>query len=228
MADHGEASELATSVRSSQRATPTRRRSLTAGLVGLALVLAAVLVAAFASGCRRTDTEALPVFWPAPRFSLTDQQGRTFGSDDLGGRAAVVSFVYTNCKDTCPLLTATMAQVQGSLRREGLLGSNVQLVSVTVDPDRDSPDVLSAYASKFRADPDAWRFLTGDRESVFGVLAGFKLNSREVARAFAGADEVPHSNRFAVVDPQGQVRANLQGDAVSAHEVIQTVKRVLP
>ena len=120
-----------------------------------------------------------------------------------------------------------MAKVQESLRRDGLLGSKVQLVSVTVDPDRDTAPVLAAYADRFHADPEAWRFLTGDREAVIKVLVGFKLNPVEVARAFAGADVIPHSSRFAVADPSGQVRANLQGDEVSAEDVVRTVRQVL-
>jgi len=172
--------------------------------------------------------EPLPEFWPVPPYQLTDQHGRAFGSTDVAGRVGVYSFVYTNCPDTCPLLTATMAGVQERLRAEDLLGWKVQMVSVTVDPDRDTPDVLAAYAARFHADPDAWRFLSGQREAVFDVLAGFKLNTLEVARAFAGADVIPHSNRFAVADGRGEVRANLQGDQVSPDDVVRTVKRVLP
>ena len=93
-----------------------------------------------ASACR--GEEPLPRLWTAPAFTLVDQHGRRFGSTDLVGRAAVLSFVYTNCVDTCPLLTASMAQVQDRLRTAGLLGAQVQLVSVTVDPRRDTPRCL--------------------------------------------------------------------------------------
>lgn len=157
--------------------------------------------------------EPLPRLWPVPAFTLTDQQGRPFGSADLQGRAAVASFIYTHCPDSCPLLTARMAQVQRTLQAEQLLGTKVQLLSVTVDPARDTPAVLAEYAARFRADPEAWRFLTSSTpDDVYAVLEGFKLNTREVARASAGADVVPHSNRFAVIDPRGSVRATLRGD----------------
>ncbi len=197
-------------------------------LVALAAVLVLVAALALSPQLARLREEPLPDFWPVPRFQLTDQQGRTFRSDDLAGRAGLFSFIYTNCADTCPLLTATMAQVQRQLLSDGLLGSKVQMVSVTVDPDRDSPEILAAYADRFHADPEAWRFLTGEREAVYDVLVGFKLNTVDVARAFAGADVIPHSNRFAVVDPRGEVRANLQGDQVTAEEVVRLVKRVVP
>jgi cytochrome oxidase Cu insertion factor (SCO1/SenC/PrrC family) len=190
-----------------------------------ALAWGVVVALLLGAACRAE--EPLPDLWPAPQFALADQQGRPFGSADLAGRAAVVSFVYTNCPDICPLLTATMAQVQEKLQAEGLLGERVQLVSLTVDPDRDTPAVLAEYAGRHRADPDDWRFLTGDREAVYGVLEGFKLNTRAAARAYAGAAEVPHSNRFVVVDPAGHVRAQLRGDEVAPEEVVRTVKRVL-
>lgn len=173
--------------------------------------------------------EPLPRLWPVPAFTLTDQQGRPFGSADLQGRAAVASFIYTHCPDSCPLLTARMAQVQRTLQAEQLLGTKVQLLSVTVDPARDTPAVLAEYAARFRADPEAWRFLTSSTpDDVYAVLEGFKLNTREVARASAGADVVPHSNRFAVIDPRGSVRATLRGDEVDPDEVVRVVKQVLP
>jgi cytochrome oxidase Cu insertion factor (SCO1/SenC/PrrC family) len=195
----------------------TRARHLVAALA------AALFVVGLA--CRRE--EPLPHLWPAPAFTLVDQQGRPFGSADFAGRAVVLSFIYTHCTDTCPLLTATMAEVQDRLRADGLLGSTVQLVSVTVDPRRDTPGALAEYAARFRADPDAWRFLSGEPEAIYAVLAGFKLNSVEVARAFEGADVIPHSNRLVVVDPEGEVRAALPGEQVTPEEIVQTVKRAV-
>jgi protein SCO1 len=195
--------------------------------LAIALLAATMVGAAVALHVGPWAQAPLPVFWPMPSFTLTDQSGRRFGSDDLAGRAALVNFIYTNCPDTCPLLTANMAQVQNRLRSQGLLGSVVQLVSITVDPRRDTPDVLAEYAGRYHADPDAWRFLSGDPEPIYQVLWGFKLNTLEVARAFEGADVVPHSTRFVVVDPTGQVRAQPAGDETSADEIVNLLKRVL-
>jgi len=207
-------------------AWPSVRSYTTIGLVG-ALVTAVVFGMAIALHLGPWVQEPLPVFWSVPNFTLTDQQGRQFGSANLAGKAALLSFVYTNCPDTCPLLTANMAQVQQRLRTQGLLGTKVQLVSITVDPRRDSPDVLAEYAGRYQADPDAWRFLSGPPEDIYQVLWGFKLNTVEVARAFEGADVVPHSSRLVVVDPSGQVRAQPAGDETSADEIVSILKRVL-
>ena len=137
-------------------------------------------------------------------LTLLDQQGRSFGSADRAGRAVRLSFVYAHCTDTCPLPTAIMSQVQDRLRAEGLLGTRVQLASVTVDPRRDTPPVLAEYAGRFKADPDAWRFLSGEPDAIYAVLAGFKLNTVEVARASEGADVIPHSDR--IVAPRLSIR----------------------
>ena len=108
------------------------------------------------------------------------------------------------------------------------MGSKVRLVSVTVDPRRATPEVLAEYAARFKADPDAWRFLSGEPEAIYAALAAFKLNTVEVARASEGADTIPHSNRFVVVDPDAQVRAALPGEDVTPDEIVRTVRRVLP
>ena len=196
--------------------------------IACALGAAALVGAAMVLHVGPWAEEPLPVFWAVPTFTLTDQQGRPFGSADLNGRAALFSFVYTNCPDVCPLLTSNMAQIQHRLRTKGLLGTKVELVSVTVDPRRDTPSVLAEYASRYHADADAWRFLSGEPDSIYEVLWGFKLNTVEVARAFEGADVVPHASRFVVVDPSGQVRGQPMGDQTPIDDIVRMVERVAP
>ena len=191
-------------------------------------LLTAAIAAILALGLGCTREEPLDRLWPTPTFELVDQQERPFGSADVGGRAAVWNFVYTSCTDTCPMLSATMSAVQQRLRDDGLLGSKVQLVSITVDPRRDTPQALAEYASRFRADPDGWRFLSGEPAQVYTVLAGFKVNTVVAARASEGADVVPHSNRFLVTDADGVVRAALPGEDVSPADIVRTVRRVIP
>src|SRR5919205_988683 len=101
----------------------------------------------------------LPRIGPAAPFSLTAQDGTRLSLNDLRGTVALVTFIYTSCTDTCPLVTAKLAQVQDKLGPD--FGARVRFVSVTVDPERDTPDVLSDYARRFRADPNGWAFLTG-------------------------------------------------------------------
>src|SRR6185295_6241871 len=104
------------------------------------------------------DAGRLPVVGPAPGFSLTDQQGARKALADLQGRVLAVTFIYATCKDTCPTLTAKMALMQKKLGAD--FGKRVHFVSITVEPEIDTPEVLKAYADKFGADPGGWSFLT--------------------------------------------------------------------
>ena len=91
------------------------------------------------AACRQEPP--LPSLGPAPDFALTDQDGAAFGSADLGRRVTLANFVYTSCTDTCPLLSATMGQVQEQLKADGLLGNKVMLLSFSLDPDTyDNPN----------------------------------------------------------------------------------------
>ena len=185
-------------------------------LVGALLLLAPAVIACSA--------EELPVYYEIPSFSLTDQMGRTVASDDLEGRVVLANFIFTNCTEFCLTLTPRMAQVQESLKEDGLLGEDVVLLSFSVDPEHDTQDVLLDYAERYGADHDAWRFLTGTPEEMQGIVTdGFKLAYTEVPQTLdhIHADgsvhvheyNVVHTNRLALVDGAGQVRAYYDGAA---------------
>src|SRR5215216_4715520 len=95
----------------------------------------------------------LEVFGRMPEFSLVDQTGAAVASEGLAGRVTLLDFVYTHCTDACPLLSATFQQTQRKLADERLLGSKVMLISLSVDPQHDTPPVLAEYGQQFKADP---------------------------------------------------------------------------
>ncbi len=171
------------------------------------------------------------VYGSAPSFSLLDQTGATFTSDALQGRAVLLDFVYTHCTDACPLLSATFAQTQRKLADAGLLGSRAVLVSLSVDPEHDTPTVLAEYAQQLKADPAAWRFLTGDWDQVYDVVTGFKVATkppRPAAGAPApGGTELTHSTRVVLIDPRGQVRGYLDGQDATADDFVTALRAVL-
>ncbi len=105
----------------------------------------------------------LPVYGSVPDFSLIERSGRRVERSALLGKIWVVNFMYTHCSDTCPLQSAEMARLQADLATE----PDVRLVSITVDPKRDTPQVLSRYADRFRANKGRWLFLTGEREAIY-------------------------------------------------------------
>jgi protein SCO1 len=173
----------------------------------------------------------LDVFGSTPDFQLTDQSGATFSSQSLAGRVTLLDFVYTHCTDACPLLSATFQQTQRKLADEKLLGSRVMLVSLSVDPQHDTPSVLAEYGRQFKADPTGWKLLTGDWDQVYDVVTGFKVATRPPRPAVdapaPGGTELTHTTRIVLIDAQQQVRAYLEGQDATPDDLLNSVKRVL-
>ncbi|HSF33464.1 MAG TPA: SCO family protein [Candidatus Tectomicrobia bacterium] len=114
----------------------------------------------------------LPIYGAVPHFALTDQRNRPVRRADLEGKVWIASFMFTNCPEECPVMTAEMAQFQSDLAPV----ADFRLVSISVDPERDTPSVLSQYADRFNADPERWLFLTGDKRTIYRLAReGFRL-----------------------------------------------------
>jgi cytochrome oxidase Cu insertion factor (SCO1/SenC/PrrC family) len=139
-----------------------------------------------------------------PEFSLTDQNGQTVTRGDLAGKVWIADFIFTNCAGTCPMITATMHRLQNALPKD------VHLVSFSVDPARDTPEVLAEYARKTNADKQRWHFLTGEKDKLYDLsIKGFKL-----ALDDTGGNEVEpitHSTRLVLVDQNGKIRGYYGG-----------------
>ena len=134
----------------------------------------ALLTAALATG---GDASRLAVIRQAPAFALTDQDGRTVRSADLRGKVVVVSFVFTTCNGTCPATTHRMSALAQALKEQGLFKDDrVRLLTISLDPVRDTPEALTRYAKLFDADTSHWSFLTGPRERVEKVLSAWGMS----------------------------------------------------
>ena len=131
------------------------------GWVGafLAFVLAVVMGYSMWRGSERRDVSQIPVIRAVPDFSLIDQNGETVTKDDLRGKIWIADFIFTRCKGPCPLMTARMLEMQRALVKT----PDVKLVSITVDPEYDTPAVLKAYAEANYADPGAGNFSPGTK-----------------------------------------------------------------
>jgi cytochrome oxidase Cu insertion factor (SCO1/SenC/PrrC family) len=145
-------------------------------------------------------------------FELVERNGRTVRRDDLKGKVWVASFVFTRCSGPCPQVTGTLARLQSQLAGE----PDVVLVTFTVDPDHDRPDVLKAYADNFGADPERWLFLTGPHDEVYHLIQGsFHLGVQRNDGPDANpGTAVTHSTRLVVVDRKGHVRGYFDGRQV--------------
>src|SRR5438132_733165 len=121
----------------------------------------------------------LPVIAHAPEFSLTTQESKTFRKSDLKGKVVLVGFIFTTCNGTCPATTHRMAAIQTELKKRGLDKSgSVQLLSITLDPARDKPEMLKGYMRLYDVDPSNWTFLTGDPAEVNKAVAAWGMWAR--------------------------------------------------
>ena len=194
-------------VKSSEQAIKTNARVRRGILWGvLVVVMVGIVVANIWSllhrrlGAHTTLTgelsSDLAVHKQVPDFSLTDQGSAPFTMSDLRGKIWVADFIFTSCVTSCPLMTDTMAKLQGEFAKE-----DIYFVSFSVDSDRDTPEVLARYANRYGADLNKWSFLTGEKETIYQLAhEGFSL------AAGSQGSEILHSARFALVDRHGQIR----------------------
>jgi protein SCO1 len=148
--------------------------------------------------------ERLPTIGPAPDFALTSQDGARVSLGDFRGKVVAVTFIFASCTDACPLLTAKMARVQDELGAD--FATRIAFISITVDPERDTPDVLRQYAQNFGADLAGWAFLTGTPEGIREVTRRYGIF---VSKAAGG--DVDHTFLTSLVDPRGILRVQYLG-----------------
>ncbi len=184
--------------------------------------------------------EKLDVYGEVPDFALTERSGRRITRADLMGRIWIANFIYTQCTETCPLQSAQVARLQAEFAGE----EDLRLVSITVDPERDTPTVLSRYAERYGADPVRWLFLTGDKRAIYHLAKeGFHLGvvdpddqtqagglpqwlGPQPALATHGSKGlIIHSSRFVLVDRQAKIRAyHLPDDEQSLERLRRNVR----
>ncbi len=159
---------------------------------------------------------------PAPAVELIDQEGKPFCLADRRGKAVLVSFLYTTCSGTCPATTSQLARLQGALKEAGLWGDRIEFASITLDPERDRPNVLRSYAFLYGADLAAWHFLTGQPEEVRSVLDAWDMWAR-----VSDQGVLDHPSRVFLVDPQGRQREIYSLEFLKPEVVVRDVRSVL-
>ncbi len=164
--------------------------------------------------------DELPTYFAVRDFSLVDQRGHAYGSKDLAGKVVVYDFIFTSCPDVCPRLTSDMRALT-----EQVTGDDVRFVSVTVDPETDTPEVLAQHAASVAADPQRWVWLSGEPSRVRAVInEGFKQPVGERFRTDAGAVNILHSGKFVLVDRAGNVRGLYDSDPDSRAELLAAIE----
>ena len=201
----------------------TRRRRATASRRGWLAGLTAVLVLTWSGlglpHAPRKD-ERLSKIGPAPEFVLTNQDGRRFALNELRGRVVAVTFIYASCADTCPLLTAKMAGLQARLGSD--FGPKVSFVSITVDPERDTPDVLKRYAQAHGANTAGWAFVTGTPAEIRAVARRYGIYYKKTPRG-----DVDHTFLTSIIDQRGTLRVQYLGVRFDPDELLRDLQSLL-
>jgi protein SCO1 len=193
-------------------------KMLALGLGALLLTLAPTLVRGLLAH------PAPQVYGHVPAFHLLNEQGQPVTEGALLGHVTVVDFIFTRCPSSCPRLTTRMGELQDRLARSK---SGARLVSISVDPDNDTPAVLAAYAARAHADPARWSFLTGTASDVENVVvSGFKVAASKQARG-AGDYDVIHGDWFVLVDARGDIRGYFTTDEAKDLEAIVAAIRAV-
>jgi protein SCO1 len=169
----------------------------------LTLVLIPLLTAGILFWLRQLQVNvlanrSLPSYGVVPAFELVNQDAQPFGSGQLSGKIWIADFIFTSCPGPCPIISTRMSELQKPLAK-----SDVHLISFSVDPEKDTPEVLRVYADKLRKEPLRWDFLTGPLSTIAALSRdAFKLGLSE-----GEAESGPvHSTRFVLVDRHGTIR----------------------
>lgn len=198
-------------------------------------VLRSPFLWAFAVGCvlvtmmrpmLRFEPAPPPVLGTLPEFSLVDAQGEPFGSEDLRGSVWVANFFFTRCTTVCPAVMASVARLSERYREDGVEG--IRLVSISVDPDHDTPERLREKAPALGADLRRWVLLTGPADAIRSLSQkGFELAAGEPETTPEGIMDVVHSGKLVLVDGSGNVRGYYGSDPEGLDEVFHRSLRVL-
>jgi protein SCO1/2 len=181
----------------------------------LGLFLTPILIAAGLFFLRQVEvarlaSNQLPDIGTVPAFQLVNQDNQSFGTEQLRDKIWIADFIYTRCPGPCPMISSRMGEVQKPLQN-----TDVKLVTFSVDPQRDTPQVLRDYAARLNAEPGRWNFLTGDRETIYRLAKdAFKLATIDDPQ---GPGPI-HSTRMVLVDRRGSIRGYydaLDADAVT-------------
>tara|TARA_B100001105_G_scaffold122892_1_gene98446 strand:- start:4505 stop:5092 length:588 start_codon:yes stop_codon:yes gene_type:complete len=158
----------------------------------------------------------LPKLGSIPSFEFTDSDGNLISKKELTGKVWVADFIFTTCTMACPVMTGNMNLIHKAFKNN----DKVRIVSISVYPEYDTPEILKEYASRYNANTNRWHFLTGPEENVKLVIKnGFKMGDYE--------DIIFHSEKFALVDQNGNIRGYYNGMKTDDIKTLKKDIRVL-
>ena len=192
-----------------QRGTSRNALVWKATLILIPFVTAGLLLWLRHVEVRALAQRSVSSYGTVPHFQLVNQEGQPFDSAQLAGKIWIADFIYTTCPGPCPMISTRMSELQKPLEK-----TDVHLISFSVDPEKDTPEVLRGYAEKLHAEPKRWDFLTGPKSAIYSLSRnGLKLAVSD------GSDEagIPvHSTRLVLVDRHGEIRGYYEATEADA------------
>jgi len=187
-------------------------------------IVAALALIFLATGCDRLAVE--DTF--TEDYTLTNQFGEQVSlPGDYSGKVLIVGYVYTNCPDICPMITYNMRDLQREFPGE----EDFHLISISFDPERDSPEVLHSYAESYNIDQGNWSMLTGDSKEVNEVLDKLGIATVKTPTRFTEDNKavyfIDHTDKVSLIDKKGQVRNHYLGSELDTETVIEDIKTLL-
>jgi len=177
---------------------------LTIAALAIVTLASLTLVASRDAPQHNSQEFPLPKIAPAPEFTLTSQDGAPVALADFRGKVVAVTFILTLCTATCPVLTPMMSFVQDRLGAD--FGAKIAFVSITVDPERDTPEVLKEYSQAFGANLAGWSFLTGTPAAIRDVTRRYGVFASKTENG-----DVDHTFLTSIIDPKGILRVQYLG-----------------
>lgn len=169
---------------------------------------------------------AAPMIEPGaevPEATFVDESGQQRRLADFRGQTVAVTFIYTRCPvpDFCPLMDRHFAAVQKAVKADPDLASRVHLLSVSFDPEFDTPEVLKAHAARVGADPSLWSYVTGTREGIDAFAAAFGVT---IMREDGTMEEIIHNLRTAVIGPDGRLVEVFNGNDWQPAQLVASIR----
>jgi len=164
----------------------------------------------------------LAVIRAAPEFKLIDSHEQPIGLRQFQGKAVLVAFFFTTCNGTCPATTARLAKIQEEVARHAGLKDRVQILSITLDPERDTPEKLRGYSRLYDVDERNWAFVTGARDDIRRTLGDWQIWAKPAANG-----QLDHPSRVYLVDPKGRIREIYSLEFLRAPWVVEDIELVL-
>lgn len=186
------------------------------------LVLIIILIAAIGYSCG----EKLPVEGSFEDTTLTDQNGNNFNFSQLRGKVVFVSYIYTHCPDICHVISSKINVLKSQLNQKGF-GDKVVFVSISVDPQNDTPEVLRKHAEHMNLDLKNWYFVTGSIGSVYKLISVADIYPTREKLDDGKGYTIIHRDRVSLVDKNGRIRKHYKGTTFDYGEVTKDIKSLL-